>query len=175
MASLRPGELGAWTSRDIAPMAPIWVVPGWPISDPGRCVRGEGARQVNGSARHQVPEGMAERLHAGQGGQRLGGARRLRGSCPPGRAGGMVTGPRPRRGNRGRGHRCRIRRFFFFAPLTWVIATVDDANQALRQAAGVGRPPMVHGRSASWQILDEDKFDSSRLSLHVFSNLRRLP
>ena len=73
MASLRPGELGAWTSRDIAPMAPIWVVPGRPIFDPGQCVRGEGARQVNGSARDQVPEGMAERRRAGQGGNGLAG------------------------------------------------------------------------------------------------------
>ena len=40
---------------------------------PGRCVRGEGARQVNGSARQQVAEGMAERRRAGQGGNGLAG------------------------------------------------------------------------------------------------------
>ena len=59
----------------------------------------------------------------------------------------MVTGPQPRRADRGRGHRCRIPRFFFFAPLTWVIATVHDANQDLRQAAGVGRP-----RHGPWAV-----------------------
>jgi hypothetical protein len=174
MASLRPGELGAYTSRDIAPMAPIWVLPGWPIFDPGRCIRGEDARKVNGSARRRSLRVWPSDCVRGRGATALPGPAAQR-FLSTGQSGGIVTGLQPPREDRGRGHRCRIPRFFFFAPLTWVIAPVHDANQALKQAAGVGRPPMVHGRSASHQILDDDKFDSSRLTLHVFSNLRRLP
>ena len=129
-------------------MAPIWVVPSWPIFDPGRCVRGEGARQVNGSAATRSLRVWPSDCMRGRGATAWRGPAAQR-FLSTGQ--GRGDGRRPSTAARGLSgeHRCRIRRFFFFAPLTWVIATVDDANQALRQVAGVGHPPIAHGRSAS--------------------------